>query len=142
MDIVFHWDEERSLCDILYRDVQLFAPEDIEAWRALLLAELGNLWVQTNHRKFSIVVCIDGLQLDPEVGPEYSRFVLEIAQRYCVAIARYGKRPMVRAVVAAEATRRVRGGASATVARANIFDRREDAVDFVLASAARHADDC
>lgn len=142
MEINFHWDDDRSFCEIVYKDVQLFTSEDIQQWRGLILTELGDKWVKTNHKKFGLVVCIDGLQLDPAVGPEYSKLVLEVAQRYCIGIARYGQRAMVRAVVAAEATRRVTSGEAATVARANIFDRREDAVDFVLNSMKRHADEC
>jgi hypothetical protein len=103
----------------------LGSPEEVERWGEELFSKLAVIETERGGR-FPIVVCVDGLNIRPQVADDYGRVARRYAERFASGLARYSRRPNgVGQIITVAAMKEGY--------RANLFTTRSEAVAHVLA---------
>lgn len=126
MKITVEWSEAEQVATILHDDARIATLEDVEEWKRQLFPQLEAIGARLGKKPL-VLVCIDGVSIDPAVAVEYGKGAKHIGEELSAKLARYGNPNAVRAIIAKEA---VKQGY-----KANLFETREEARRYVTARA-------
>ena len=126
MKITVEWSEAEHIATIFHEDVRIATMEDIAEWKGQVFPPLVEIAMRTGKKPL-VVVCIDGVSIDPAVADEYGKGAKYIAEQLSAGLARYGSAARVRSLIAKEAIKKGY--------KANLFETRDEARRHVLVRA-------
>lgn len=118
------WEENRGYAWIRYLEhIEVIDLATLHHWEVALRTGLEPIRARRGG-PFPCVICIDNMSIRPRIADDYGVMARRLAQTYATRYARYGQPSTVRTIVAVEALK--------NEVPANLFERLEDAVDYVL----------
>jgi hypothetical protein len=126
MKITVEWSEAEKVATIFHDNVLIATPEDVDEWKRQLYPQLEAITLRLGKKPL-VLVCIDGISIEPAVSVEYGKGAKYIGEVLSARLARYGNPAVVRAIIAKEA---IKQGY-----KANLFETRDEARRYLAARA-------
>ena len=124
MKIHVEWSQAEQVATIFHEDARITTAADIAEWKRQLFPQLAQLAGRIG-RKPPVLVCIDGISVDPAVADEYGKGAKHVVDELSAGLARYGQPARVRSIIAVEAAKKGY--------KANLFETRDEARRHILA---------
>lgn len=120
------WHADDGVAELKHEQLVLQTAADIARWQELLGLQLSALVKQTSQ-KLLLLICIDGVEIDPSVADLYGAAARTVMDEYTRLTARYGAPSKIRRLIALEAVRKGY--------RVNLFESRDEALTYLRAQA-------
>ena len=126
MKVTVEWSEAEEVATIFHENVHIATEADVVEWKRQVYGQLEAIYQRIGKRPL-VLVCIDGIQIEPVMALEYGKGAKHIGEVLSAKLARYGSPNVVRAIIAREA---VKQGY-----KANLFETRDEARRYLMARA-------
>lgn len=118
------WHAADGVAELTHEQLILRTAADVAHWQELLSLRLSEIVKQTCQKLF-LLICIDGVDIDPSVADLYGAAARTVMDEYTRMTARYGAPSKIRRLIALEAVRKGY--------RVNLFESREEALTYLRA---------